>query len=300
VTSFRIQILSDLHAELDPDDLPSSTQIDTGADVVVAAGDMASAPLSIDVACALFPNTSVLVTIAGNHEHYGTGLLIPEGLAVMRASAQHASDQQGRDVFVLENDERVVVVRGASVRFLGCTLWTDYALLGEPEDYGPRAHSLMSDGRRIRGAQSDRFYSPGFVTFTELLEQNMASVAFLEEALSRPYDGPTVVVTHHLPSTRSIDPHYKGAVNAAFASNLDRLVELGAALWVHGHTHSSVEWRDPKGGSLVICNPAGYARGFGRRENHEFQPRMVVGISRNATGKWVAEVETAATRSPST
>jgi len=293
VTSFRVQVVSDFHAELDPDDLPSPRLIDTGADIVVVAGDTALAPVSIDVACALFPDTSVLATVAGNHEHYSTGLSIPDGVAVMRASARHVSEQQGRDVVMLENDERVVVVQGVPVRLLGCTLWTDFALFGEPEVHGPPAHFLMNDSRKIKGTTPGEFHSHGCVTFSELRDQNTASAAFLENALLRPDDGPTVVVTHHLPSPRSVAPHYMGPVNAGFASNLDHLVQLGATLWVHGHTHSSVEWREPTRGTLVICNPAGYAGVSGRRENQQFQLRMVVGISRDADGKWIALVEAA-------
>jgi len=293
VTLIRVQIVSDFHAELDPSELPFPGLVDTRADIVIVAGDMASAYASVDTTCDLFPDAAVIAAVAGNHEHYRTGLTIPNGVAVMRSAARHASDKQGRDIILLENDERVVTVRDVPVRFIGCTLWTDYALFGEPDEHAPLVHSIMNDSRRIQGSQVGGYYSNGLVTFSEIREQNAASVTFLEEVLSRRHDGPTVVVTHHLPSARSIAAHYKGPVNAAFASNLDYLVAYGAALWVHGHTHSSIEWREPEGGTLVVCNPAGYARAFGSRENKAFRYRMVVCISCDASGQWMAKVEAA-------
>lgn len=283
----RIQILSDLHAELHPEAVPASDQVATGADIVVMAGDTAKAGAAVDVACDLLAAAPVLAIVAGNHEHYGTGLEIHEGIAVMRAAARHVSEREGRDVLVLENDERVIEVRGVPVRLLGCTLWTDYALYGNPELHGPQAHVWMADSRMIRGAGPDKFYEPPFVTWSELRDRCRASTGFLEQALEQPHDGPTIVVTHHLPSLRSVARHYEGSMlNVGFASNLDHLVKARAALWVHGHTHAPACWRDTDGGTLVACNPAGYMNRT-KRENPAFDPRMVVTVTRE-DGRWLA------------
>ena len=71
--------------------------------------------------------------------------------------------------------------------------------------------------------------------------------AFLSEHLAEPFAGKTVAVTHHLPSLRSVAARFQGDLtNGAFASNLDHLVGQ-VDLWVHGHTHDSVDcWRSRK------------------------------------------------------
>ena len=46
-------------------------------------------------------------------------------------------------------------------------------------------------------------------------------------------------------------------MDAAYASNLEALIEArGPALWVHGHIHTSSDYRI--GATRVVCNPRGY------------------------------------------
>jgi predicted phosphodiesterase len=46
-------------------------------------------------------------------------------------------------------------------------------------------------------------------------------------------------------------------MNPAYASNLDEfVVESGAALWVHGHSHQAKQYLI--GETLVVSNPRGY------------------------------------------
>ena len=60
--------------------------------------------------------------------------------------------------------------------------------------------------------------------------------------------------------------------NPCFASRLDGLIEAsGPALWVHGHTHTSFDYRIA--GTRVVCNPKGYGT-----ENTAFDPGLVVEI----------------------
>ena len=97
----------------------------------------------------------------------------------------------------------------------------------------------------------------------------------------------TVVVTHMFPSMRSCAaPYKKTLMSAAFGSNLDRLLNLkgdskgtmGATLWVHGHTHTSMSYS--KGSTRVVCNPRGYPMGLvpGAFENPVFNPNLIIRI----------------------
>ncbi len=87
----------------------------------------------------------------------------------------------------------------------------------------------------------------------------MSSVLWLEKQLALPFNGPTVVVTHTAPSSRSIATRYEGsALNGAFVNNLDYMFEGDFApdLWVHGHVHQAFDYA--VGGTRVVCNPLGY------------------------------------------
>ncbi|WP_297505918.1 hypothetical protein [Ferrovum sp.] len=103
-------------------------------------------------------------------------------------------------------------------------------------------------------------------------------MAFLERQLQAPFDGKTVVVTHHLPSFKSVAGRFqKSAMSAAFASNLDDLLGSDkACLWVHGHTHDSLDYEVK--GMRVICNPQGYILSNSRPENMDFDPGLVIEV----------------------
>jgi predicted phosphodiesterase len=202
--------------------------------------------------------------VAGNHEFYGGS--IPGTIDRLKSLSA------GTRVRVLDDDE--VVIGG--VRFLGTTLWTDFRLFGEGEARAAaerEAVRFMRDFSRISidEAMQQRF-TPAHAA--RLFERH---TAWLAERLAQAHDGPTVVITHHAPSPRSIHPRFEGSpVNACFVSNAEAL--LGGEqvqLWIHGHTHDSFDYR--LNGTRVVCNPRGYARD-GVNENPGFDPRFLVEI----------------------
>lgn len=138
------------------------------------------------------------------------------------------------------------------------------------------AATCLNDHQLIDIRSGERFQP------ADALKFHQASRAWLAQKLSaKPTEvRKTVVVTHHLPHPRSIDPRYDGdALNPAFASRMIDLVEIGGAdLWVHGHTHSSCDY--VAGGCRVVANPKGYGprRPSGPIENSRFDPMLVVEI----------------------
>jgi len=68
----RIQVLSDLHAELDPRGAKADI-FDLGADLVILAGDIDKAGHGVCWAADTWPDTPV-VYVVGNHECYGSSL----------------------------------------------------------------------------------------------------------------------------------------------------------------------------------------------------------------------------------
>ena len=112
-------------------------------------------------------------------------------------------------------------------------------------------------------------------TSEDAIRLHKASRDWLAVMLAEPFDGKTVVVTHHAPSSRLVHPRYaRDLLTPAFASNLEGLMEGGrAALWIHGHMHESLDYEIY--GSRVVCNPRGYAP---KALNLEFRPDWVVGF----------------------
>jgi Icc-related predicted phosphoesterase len=69
----------------------------------------------------------------------------------------------------------------------------------------------------------------------------------------------TVVITHHLPSLRSVASKFQASnANRFFVGDVNRiLVERKPRLWLHGHTHNSVDYQYEN--TRVVCNPFGYS-----------------------------------------
>ena len=186
--SLRIQVVSDLHYDV----APANLRLAPGADVLVVAGDTCEGvERGFAWLRAAVPKPTPIVVVAGNHEHYRR--FLPEEIAAGRAGAV------AHGITFLENDE--VVIGG--VRFLGCTLWTDFALDGDGWQGSAMvfARQGMNDYRSIAMAKKPwRRFRPA-----DALAMHVRSRTWLEEALRRPFDGPSVVVTHHAPSPRSLD-----------------------------------------------------------------------------------------------
>ena len=254
----RLQIFSDLHADVRP---PSTIEVAPDVDAVVVAGDTCEgAERGFALLRQIVPMQIPIITVIGNHEFYR------RCLADELAEARRVAPLYG--VSLLEND--VVVVGG--VRFMGCTLWTDYAIFGEANI--ARAMRAASDGlndhRRITWAKKPewRRFRPA-----EALMLHKRSRSFLEGELAKPFEGATVVVTHHAPHPRSMHSRYgSDLLSAAYVSDLTAVIEAGQpSLWVHGHVHESFDYRI--GATRVVCNPHGYGA-----ENPKFDPGLVVEV----------------------
>lgn len=248
----KISLLSDLHLSVHPMAPPQ-----TGADVVVLAGDIWRPAEAMQWARQFDVPT---IFVPGNHEFYGNDLV-----GTMRELRSAAQDSQ---VHILQKQ----VLRLNGVRFIGCTLWTDFRFFesAEQRDQGlKQATELVRDFSRIR-------VSPDFPeTFTPALSQMLFddTVAWLEQQFAQHHDGPTVVISHHAPNYRSVHERFAGsALNACFVSELEqRILAWQPAFWLHGHMHDSSDYLI--GATRVLCNPRGYARG-GNAENASFDPQL--------------------------
>lgn len=272
----KVLVLSDLHLEFSDMQKPSAE-----ADVVVLAGDVWQGDKGIYWARETWPNTEI-VYVSGNHEFYGKER--KDVLSMLRTASKATG------VHFLDNDEAII----NGVRFLGTTLWTDFKLFGDE-----LKKLCMLDGQS--SLNDFRLIGNGEWMFSaqDSIDLHDASVAWLsQKLLNEKYEGKTVVVTHHLPSSLSVAKRYiNNHLSACFASNLDELFGY-SNVWCHGHTHDSFDYQafhpstyaydesarakssgtiNPKG-TRVICNPRGYCRYEGGEENLNFNANLVVEI----------------------
>ncbi|HQX79928.1 MAG TPA: metallophosphoesterase [Steroidobacteraceae bacterium] len=249
----KIRIFSDLHLEFF-----DFNPAEVSADVVVLAGDIQNGHYGLGWARKTFPDTAI-VYVMGNHEFYDDDLD-----AVLERAQREAI---ALEIHLLEKDQAII----DGVRFLGTTLWTDFEV---EEPLLPRHRAL----RYANGAMADFSvirYRGGTLRAETTREFHEVSRHWLADRLAEPFDGKTVVVTHHLPHRGSIARQFhRDPLNPAFASHLPELVQPPVNLWIHGHTHCSCDY-EPAKGTRVLCNP----RGYGPSElNARFDQRLTVEI----------------------
>jgi predicted phosphodiesterase len=276
----RVQLLSDLHLERYPDFQP---EVAPGADLLVLAGDIGSYQAhsrlqSDDFGLERFspqrpdsPWKQVLY-LPGNHE-----------FDALPFEATYARLRGLCDRFGITWLEREVVTVGA-VRFVGSILWSDFDAFARKERSVTRQLQL-----REKAYRAANFYLRKNTTILngvpalaeEIRALSLASEAWLRGALSVPFDGTTVAVTHFAPSLRSADPRYGLTPGTAgFCNSMDDLLPL-ATVWMHGHLHCAndyvVEGMDEGRpfACRVVANPRGYES---KGEQAAFREGFVVEI----------------------
>lgn len=251
----KLQVMSDVHVEfyVRPRELPGRELDvpDVGADVLILAGDIGVGPQGVRWAAGQADRLGVpCVYVAGNHEYYhwerDTALL------EMRKAAGNTR------VHFLENDQVVI----GDVRFLGCTLWTDLAAYVEPGWQGLAPERILErnlmDYRVIRVAGPDGRERSLRASDTQAWHRS--SLAWLHQRLREPFDGRTVVVTHHGPSYACQHPSHpldwmaNGFYSPLFEMEAVPLERID--LWVYGHTHACLD--TVVGGIHLVSNQAGY------------------------------------------
>lgn len=249
----KILILSDLHLEFANLQPPAAA-----VDVVILAGDIWKKNNGIYWARSTWPNTEIIY-VAGNHEFYGGDRI--DILRLLRDAANETG------VHFLDNDE--IFING--VRFLGATLWTDFLLFGHARHHDAKMAAMvgLNDFRKI--IECGLAFTP-----SDAIALCNTSNQWLKSKLhDEQFEGKTVVITHHLPSIKSVAERYKrDLLSACFASHLDDL--LGHSdLWIHGHTHDSFDYN--VGITRVVCNPRGYVF-HGSLENPDFSNEFTCDI----------------------
>ena len=234
----RIGVLSDLYI----DKLGSPPIPEILPDVLVLAGNIGCGVKGIEWAAKTY--SCPIVYVLGNYSYSG------HNLDTFEAELRHRA--WGSNLHLLQN--QAIFVRG--VRFIGTTLWTDFALFGDAVSGMVAAESLCDDFRSIHTSAGRP------VTPADTVVLHRRAVEYLWRTATDPYDdGHTVVVTHHAPSLRSIPARLRDDLTVScFASNLDDLVfDSDAMFWVHAGVYGPVDYE--LGDTRVVANPRGILSG---------------------------------------
>ncbi len=214
---------------------PDLTGFGGTVDLLILAGDIGRMQSLRDVSTLRYAEQAAAylgcpaVVVPGNHEYY-RGSFDDERQALLEA--------QITGVTVLDRSAAHYAFGSASLRILGATLWTDYAVLGDPAQGMFEAECVMPDHRLI----TRRSGAP-FLPQDALAEHRLART-WLAQQLAEPYDGATLIVTHHAPHSAAHNPVLGTTpLSPAFESDCDDLIAAAArancVAWIFGHNHWS-------------------------------------------------------------
>jgi Icc-related predicted phosphoesterase len=241
----KLLLVSDLHTEFQADQgasLVSSLPTGDQVDVCVLAGDITTRSIMEKTLGFFADRYSQVLYVHGNHEFYGSTR------AQLLNETQRVVDLHS-NLHWLDNS----VVELERVRFLGTPMW----YVDHPTN--ARYYSNMGDFLHITGLAS------------WVYQENEKALNFFQREMK---EG-DVVITHYLPSHRSVLKEFKNSpLNRFFVCEQEPLIrERKPRYWLHGHTHGSFHYQI--GETEVVCNPFGVAR-FG--ENAKFDWSKVLEI----------------------
>jgi len=233
----KIQIISDLHIEFGEFDIPIVDR-----DVLVIAGDFNSARQGLDIIKKQCQHSPVILVL-GNHDFYNDSI----------NEVCDFWEKQNINNFHFLNNDNVVI---DDVNFIGSTLFPDF-LNGNPTSMIACQQNIADFNQIYRNSQHDTHIKPGDYMALSIRDKEYVKKTLNESTLEK-----NVVVTHFLPSDKSIDSIYKERTNSmllngAFLADIEPFIQYCQPdLMIHGHTHCSLDYYIGK--TRIVCNPRGY------------------------------------------
>ena len=253
----KIQIASDLHLEQRAGHMPSrfAFQTERSRDVLVLAGDIGR-ETQAHTFIRRELNASPVIYVPGNHEYYSE-----------RSHEQIDADWRA----IAAEHDGLHYLTGADVeidgtRFYGLPWYSDLWGTTDPWDLAT-AHNGAPD-----------FWEPNNAGGEWTISNHIRHNRVQSELLAMQAGKVDVVITHWPPTKEAIHQIFKGdALNPYFINDREDLVrEIGAKLWISGHTHEAYDYRI--GATRCIGNPSGYTGEY--RQNRLFRADKVVEVER--------------------
>lgn len=206
-----------------------------------------------------------VLMIHGNHEYYDGDLnkVVSDWKAYTGEELNIMIEPGPRNFYFLHNDS--VILDG--VRFIGGTMWTDFN--GSDIIDMSAAHRVMADYQVIKLDGKP-------LTPRDVIREHDKFMDFLLKKFDEPFDGKTVVMTHHSPGNELKRTGTKrGRVSSAYFADIEELIGYHnkVQLWVHGHTHQN--WDYMINETRVVCNPYGY---WGDSTNKDFDKNIILEV----------------------
>jgi len=255
----RVCVLSDVHVDINPWDWCSLDGYE--ADVAVFAGDVSNrVDQTVRWITELRERYLRVVWVAGNHDYYNLGFCEtrirhasdpspPHSVAEIAAYYQDWS--QAHDVDFLHR--QCVSIQG--IDFIGATGWHDY-VAGAPVSRADQI-DIWYRGMRDNIIPWQKYSQPHHTQPALAGAADVEALATMVEHAQ----GPTIVVTHHLPHRDLCwqKPHDRAwtALHGSFANTgMESIRDEKIRMWIYGHTHS----RGDKliNGQRYLCNALGY------------------------------------------
>lgn len=257
----KFRLLSDLHLEFEKrivDYIPIPLK-DDKTTVLILAGDIALGIDAVPFIQKMCKRFYKVVYILGNHEFYYNEY------NKTRKRWNDRPEMPGNFIFL---DDHVAIID--EIRLIGGTLWTDF----DNNDYFAKALAAqgMTDFQCAKFKEGkEGNYRRRNLCPNDTILAHKQTLFFITETLRIPFDGPTIVITHHLPHPLCISQEFRtNQLNPAYMTNLDAVIEDNEiAVWVHGHTHTNVDIEVH--GTRILCNPRGY---FPDDLNREFNEKF--------------------------
>ncbi len=275
----KLHLLSDLHLEFLNYHLENSMD----ADVLILAGDITiaqalhdhsttewSANLSINQLIAARTRSLFaaardqfkhVIMVAGNHEFYHGKIFA--GIDYLKEECDKFN------ITFLENDRYQI----NDTLFLGSTLWTDFHK--SPKNLH-LIKDCMNDYSVIRNDK--RGYRK--LLPIDTLDKHTQSLKFLKKEIETTECSQVVVISHHAPSSMSIDPYYRHdsnneVENSAYYSDLSNFIldHPKIKVWCHGHTHYPISYHI--GDTIVLSNAKGYQSAEDSAKSTGFNPTFI-------------------------
>jgi len=240
--------LSDLHLEVirDADSLEIPP---TDVDLILFLGDIATGEEGLLWAIQQCDRLGVEgLFIPGNHEYYGQD--------INSLDARLRAISQGTAVTFLNCDEYVI----AGCRFLGCTLWSDFKAFGDQHSCLAAVQSRIKDYRKIEYQESSLGAFRRLFTPDDALQLHLEHKAWLKEKLATPFNGKTVLLSHHGISKLCQHPQFAvDEIAGSYWSELEAFFQGKIDLACFGHTHANLDIVSAAG-FRILSNQMGYRR----------------------------------------
>jgi Icc-related predicted phosphoesterase len=205
-------------------------------DVCVVAGDWLSAASAAGTQRLydrLLECYDQVLVVPGNHQYWGESIV----------KAEHAMMSTTPRIHVCL-EPQYVTLKGQT--FFAGTLWYRRPAKNQAQ--------LFIDMQVIRCPKGWFFYQQ------RLFQEGLRERKDLSDV---------IVVSHHLPSSKSTPAQYGySLMNHFFVCNMTKdIEELKPKLWLHGHTHDPCDY--DLGQTRVVCNPRGYPWEYRNRRPYE-------------------------------